>query len=107
MSTVPRLDVVGKHDALVHLDQRDCAANRPQVQGVLKAFERAQGPGAIVLPVIMVQEGSVLRDQHVVRERWQPPAIAVKLFPRAKASVEGESTSTMTRWFTRTSCTWS
>ena len=61
-----RLLRVLEHNPVVHLGQRDGAANGLQVQVGLEAFQRMQGPRALLLPVVVVNEGAVLRHQHIV-----------------------------------------
>ena len=97
----------GEHQPVIHVGQRHRAANAGHVQLGLEAFQRVQGPRAILLSVIMLHQRLVLRDQDRVDECWQPGPRAAKLLPRSKASVEGESTSTMTVGFSSISRAWS
>ena len=41
-------------------------AHKTQVQVGLEAFQRMQGPRALLLPVVVINEGAILRHQHIV-----------------------------------------
>src|SRR5262245_58841652 len=74
----------GKHDALIHVGQQHRAADHPQVHVGLGPLQWEQGPRATLLPVLVVNEGVVLRHQYIVSQRWQPGTIAAKLLAPIK-----------------------